>query len=194
MRRRSRTRRVLKWIGTAGCALTLCAWLISAVRPFGAGGSGRAGKSPVEHTALRVANGVFVILWQEGGSYTYLGALGVGFSPLEPAELWHAARRHRLLPQVWVSTATPTQHWTTTWPRGTRPRHTGPPPAAVVGPVWGRIWTVIVPLWLPLLLCAVPAAWLWWRDRSFSPGHCRSCGYDLTGNVSGICPECGKKR
>lgn len=22
------------------------------------------------------------------------------------------------------------------------------------------------------------------------PGHC-SCGYDLTGNVSGICPECG---
>jgi len=22
-------------------------------------------------------------------------------------------------------------------------------------------------------------------------GHCRKCGYDLTGNVSGICPECG---
>jgi hypothetical protein len=23
------------------------------------------------------------------------------------------------------------------------------------------------------------------------PGCCRECGYDLTGNVSGICPECG---
>lgn len=23
------------------------------------------------------------------------------------------------------------------------------------------------------------------------PGHCQNCGYDLTGNVSGVCPECG---
>lgn len=22
-------------------------------------------------------------------------------------------------------------------------------------------------------------------------GHCAGCGYDLTGNVSGLCPECG---
>ena len=22
-------------------------------------------------------------------------------------------------------------------------------------------------------------------------GRCRSCGYNLTGNVSGVCPECG---
>ncbi len=22
-------------------------------------------------------------------------------------------------------------------------------------------------------------------------GHCQSCGYNLTGNLSGICPECG---
>ncbi len=25
------------------------------------------------------------------------------------------------------------------------------------------------------------------------PGHCGQCGYDLTGNVSGVCPECGWK-
>jgi hypothetical protein len=24
-------------------------------------------------------------------------------------------------------------------------------------------------------------------------GSCRQCGYDLTGNVSGVCPECGQK-
>ncbi|GMU22893.1 MAG: hypothetical protein AMXMBFR13_29770 [Phycisphaerae bacterium] len=27
-------------------------------------------------------------------------------------------------------------------------------------------------------------------DRK-SAGHCQSCGYDLTGNTSGVCPECG---
>lgn len=25
------------------------------------------------------------------------------------------------------------------------------------------------------------------------PGHCNTCGYNLTGNVSGICSECGAK-
>ena len=25
------------------------------------------------------------------------------------------------------------------------------------------------------------------------PANCEKCGYDLTGNVSGVCPECGEK-
>jgi len=29
------------------------------------------------------------------------------------------------------------------------------------------------------------------RDDSWSLGFCAGCGYNLTGNVSGICPECG---
>jgi hypothetical protein len=28
-------------------------------------------------------------------------------------------------------------------------------------------------------------------SNSESIGHCKKCGYDLTGNVSGRCPECG---
>ena len=32
----------------------------------------------------------------------------------------------------------------------------------------------------------------WWHARH-GRGHCRKCGYNLTGNVSGRCPECGKK-
>ena len=37
---------------------------------------------------------------------------------------------------------------------------------------------------------AVP--FLWRQDREkLQPGKCRQCGYDLTGNVSGRCPECG---
>lgn len=38
-------------------------------------------------------------------------------------------------------------------------------------------------------------SFLRWRHRrrwkAMAIGYCRRCGYDLTGNVSGICPECG---
>ncbi len=37
----------------------------------------------------------------------------------------------------------------------------------------------------------VPETRSLFRQR-VEPGHCRQCEYDLTGNVSGICPECGK--
>jgi hypothetical protein len=30
------------------------------------------------------------------------------------------------------------------------------------------------------------------RRRRLRNGQCIRCGYDLTGNVSGVCPECGK--
>lgn len=49
-----------------------------------------------------------------------------------------------------------------------------------------------IPLWVPFLLAALPTAWLWWRDRRRTPsGHCPHCGYNLTGNTTGICSECG---
>lgn len=50
---------------------------------------------------------------------------------------------------------------------------------------------VILPLWIPFLLIAVPTAFFLWPKRRIPPGHCQFCGYDLTGNVSGTCPECG---
>jgi predicted Zn-ribbon and HTH transcriptional regulator len=38
----------------------------------------------------------------------------------------------------------------------------------------------------------IPTAILFRRDRRrFPPSHCQRCGYDLTGNMSGVCPECG---
>ncbi len=54
-------------------------------------------------------------------------------------------------------------------------------------------WRVVsVPLSLPLVVAAIPTAILFYRDRRrIPPGHCRKCGYNLTGNVSGRCPECG---
>lgn len=42
-------------------------------------------------------------------------------------------------------------------------------------------------------LLAIPVAILWRLDRPrVVPGHCSVCGYDLTGNTSGRCPECGE--
>lgn len=57
-------------------------------------------------------------------------------------------------------------------------------------PGFGRM--LLVPLWIPFVLTGLPAAYLLWRNRrSIPPNHCCTCGYDLTGNVSGVCPECG---
>ena len=58
---------------------------------------------------------------------------------------------------------------------------------------------VRISLWVPLLLLsAMPSAalvlfvlaWAKRRHRR-AQGLCVSCTYDLTGNVSGVCPECG---
>ena len=55
----------------------------------------------------------------------------------------------------------------------------------------GRASCFITPLWLPLAVIGVPTILAWRRDRRIPPGHCQRCGYDLTGNVSGRCSECG---
>jgi hypothetical protein len=48
------------------------------------------------------------------------------------------------------------------------------------------------PLWFFVLSAIAVTTWLIWRGaRRTPPGHCKICGYNLTGNLSGICPECG---
>lgn len=50
---------------------------------------------------------------------------------------------------------------------------------------------VIVPMWSLVCLFAGPGIWLWYRDGRRALGLCRKCGYDLRGNTSGVCSECG---
>jgi hypothetical protein len=50
-------------------------------------------------------------------------------------------------------------------------------------------------LMISFLLWSV-TAWRHWfhpSKRRIPRGHCQKCGYDLTANVSGVCPECGEK-
>lgn len=60
--------------------------------------------------------------------------------------------------------------------------------------------SVAAPYWavmLPAAVLPLCGAGRWWRRRRRSRrlrrGQCPSCGYDLTGNVSGVCPECGRR-
>lgn len=51
-----------------------------------------------------------------------------------------------------------------------------------------------LPLWVLLVALGAPAGVLFWRDRRRYPAHCcQACGYELTGNTSGVCPECGNR-
>jgi hypothetical protein len=60
----------------------------------------------------------------------------------------------------------------------------------------GQVIGVIAPFWAFLIIaCAYPVARfvsLYRRERRrLKNNQCLRCGYDLTGNVSGCCPECG---
>lgn len=51
-----------------------------------------------------------------------------------------------------------------------------------------------IPMSLPWLTAALLTAALFFMDRRWIPkGHCKRCGYNLMGNVSGTCPECGER-
>jgi len=51
---------------------------------------------------------------------------------------------------------------------------------------------LVIPAWFLLITTAIlPILWVTSRFRLPRPGQCPTCRYDLTGNVSGTCTECG---
>lgn len=54
----------------------------------------------------------------------------------------------------------------------------------------GPQYVAVIPLW-PFVVVLAGLSWWFWRRGTVRPGHCRRCGYNLTGNRSGQCPECG---
>jgi len=69
---------------------------------------------------------------------------------------------------------------------------------------WGSSWGIwpggrvtrseYTPLRPAVIATTIPTIILWLTGRKRHPrGTCSKCGYNLTGNVSGRCPECGKE-
>lgn len=65
------------------------------------------------------------------------------------------------------------------------PQHPYPPLAG---------WQVGVPIWFIFLLtlCSTLFAFRKRRRERLLGERCMHCSYNLTGNISGVCPECGK--
>jgi hypothetical protein len=55
----------------------------------------------------------------------------------------------------------------------------------------GSLEAVRIPLWLFYAISVAAAACVFAKFRTPSYDFCHSCGYNLTGNESGTCPECG---
>lgn len=90
----------------------------------------------------------------------------------------------------WLRHATPQQisPYALYWRRQLRAAPRGRSPVLMTGV---RTW---VGLPVALFLVYPVLAVLWERvGKLLKPrrGHCRTCGYNLTGNTSGACPECG---
>jgi len=66
------------------------------------------------------------------------------------------------------------------------------PDVRSMGPKWTKI---VIPFWVPLGLFLLYPTLVFIQVRRLKRrqkmGHCKNCGYNLTGNVSGKCPECG---
>ena len=56
-------------------------------------------------------------------------------------------------------------------------------------------FAIVVPLWIPLCIAALPTAYLFYADAlRRAPGLCPACRYDRSGLPDGAgCPECGAK-
>ncbi len=64
--------------------------------------------------------------------------------------------------------------------------------------VYSHRYGLVVPFWAMVVAAALPAMVLlrqarrrWRTAKWLHTGRCVRCSYDLTGNTSGVCPECG---
>ncbi len=71
--------------------------------------------------------------------------------------------------------------------------HVPLPPTWCLWNDWGAgTRFIVVPTYAVLLAVAVPTLFVWRFVPKFPRGHCRRCGYNLTGLREARCPECGQ--
>lgn len=120
--------------------------------------------------------GYLAVPWVSSGNWSGGPRLGAGVS------------EGMVVIQVWRSCSTPAAPTVSVHPPG----GLQPPGSSwwfhhEVSWVMGGVW------WIPFWILLLPlGAWVgYWRFRRQPGGTCRSCGYCLSGYISGVCPECG---
>lgn len=162
MRPLAPTRKTAKLGGLLLILLLLTAWIASG---WWWGDSGRQFKQGYLYSSL--GHGTVRILWVSGSDTPAISILkDIVADKIIYGPVYRG--RHK---------ATVTERLFTGHPEWTAPR--------------GGL-SILIPLWLPLLLTAIPTASLWWVDRRHPRGHCQKCNYNLAGLTTAICPECGQ--
>ena len=170
--KRSRFRRILKWASVAATTLVLVLWVAAAsittkwVHLHHRDGSCSAFTFAFHRDAFAVGS--------------------IAHAPSHAAKSWPGCCNFD-----WGANS---DNWRRRLPVSNR---LGRSPLRLVSQVSGPHWNHRFVFFRPWLLAAVvgfPTALLisFDRRRRIPPGHCQTCGYNLTGNLSGICPECGE--
>ncbi len=169
---RQRLRGITKWGGVTLCVLLFALWLVSGwycgeVQRVRSVTTPTGGTSPVADRTLRIDSGVLIVQY-------FADDAGKG----------------------------PQREWRFTCQRSVDQFTKAPAPVRWSWWLWFKkvdLWgmmMVLIPLWHPFLLIALPTGWLFWSDHRRrnrgGAGCCEKCGYALTGNTTGRCPECGE--
>ncbi len=177
MTTRHRVRRVLKWLGTVTCALLLVLWIASV--QFRSSFFGP--DYEFEANGGRVSFSRYYGTRRDIQELRYRDAAWFGEFRSETAS-WSSAREWTWTQWRWrLGLCRPGVYERT---------YGGYLYENLSQPVNQTVY--VLPCWIPFTLAMVSTALLWLLDRRRAkPGHCGRCGYSLTGNVSGRCPECG---
>jgi hypothetical protein len=176
----SRIRGPLKWVGLLTCWLTLCVWGVTCWWAF-------YHQAP-DHTAIFSKGQLWYLQYNED------------YHQYE--QLWGRERTgwqfEPIIPSFWIAFESGLYSVFDLPSAERRPHGMREPVTGRYVSLLGQTYTL--PLSIPFYIAAIPTAFLWrhelWRAynrllRRHPPGHCQSCGYNLSGNVSGTCPECG---
>jgi hypothetical protein len=114
----------------------------------------------------------YVMSW---GGWVYMsdGAVEIGYTP-SPRYTGLRLFEFRDFPPLWSWDRM--QWWPRTWNNQ----------------ITGSLEAIRIPLWLLYAISVAAAACVFAKLRAPSYHFCHSCSYNLTGNESGICPECGE--
>ncbi|MCH7873067.1 MAG: hypothetical protein IID33_15330 [Planctomycetes bacterium] len=165
--RGSRLLRIAKWSGT----------ILSAACMIGAGMDTPAARY-IWYTGGQPAQNTWSLFAGKTAAGIWFGSAGIGYTSHVNMEFgWpNDYDRLSIIPRP--------LGWSVGWPLDSVPWV-----GTRVGTPRGRAWGISSGFLA--IMIGLPTALLWFLDRRHPPGHC-PCGYDLTGNVSGRCPECGE--